>query len=256
MVTNQNKTVLLTGGSGSIGRSYIADLNAAEYNVYFTSRSEDTICEIESSYSNSEKFVKGITIDFSTADYIKVLDDYFLKQSVRPSILINNMRDIENLKVRHNGVTDTVFFMREIELNVVVPYQLTMFLAINQGYSLNNVINISSIYGVVPPNKSLYEDGYQNSPIQYGVTKAALIHLTKELAVRLADKGVRVNCISYGGVEGRVDENFKKRYAKLVPNGNMLKKAEVGGPLLFLASEASSGMTGQNIIYDGGYTIW
>lgn len=256
MVTDQNKTVLLTGGSGSIGRSYIADLNAAEYNVYFTSRSEDTIGEIESSYNNAGKFVKGITVDFSTADYIKVLDDYFLKQSLRPSILINNMRDIENLKVNNNGVTDTAFFMREIELNVVVPYQLTMFLAINQGYTLKNVINISSIYGVVPPNKSLYDDGYQNSPIQYGVTKAALIHLTKELAVRLADKGVRVNCISYGGVEGRVDENFKKRYAKLVPNGNMLKKAEVGGPLLFLASEASSGMTGQNIIYDGGYTIW
>ncbi len=255
-MSDQGKAILLTGGSGSIGRSCIADLVAAEYNVYFTSRSEDKIRDIESFYNDTERFVKGITVDFSSANYIEVLDTYFIRQSLRPSILVNNMRDIANLKVNNKGVTDTTFFMREFELNVVVPYQLSMFFAMNQRYSLENVINISSIYGVVPPNKSLYEDGYQNSPIQYGVTKAALIHLTKELAVRLADKGVRVNCISYGGVEGRVDENFKKRYAKLVPNGNMLKKAEVGGPLLFLASEASSGMTGQNIIYDGGYTIW
>lgn len=255
-LTDQNKTVLFTGGTGSIGRSCIAHLLAAEYNVYFTSRREYNIHEIENSYNNTRGFVRGIAVDFSSSNYIEVLDTYFMRQSVHPSVLINNMRDIDNLKVNDEGVTDTAYFMREFELNVVVPYQLSMFFAGNQRYALENIINISSIYGVVPPNRSLYEDGYQKSPIQYGVTKAALIHLTKELAVRLVDKGVRVNCISYGGVEGRVDENFMKRYAKLVPNGTMIKKSEVSGPLLFLISEASSGMTGQNIIYDGGYTTW
>ena len=121
---------------------------------------------------------------------------------------------------------------------------------------LKNIINVSSIYGMVAPTPGIYKDFEKESPINYGVAKAALIQLTRELAVRLADKNIRVNSISYGGVEGRADKNFKKRYGQFCPDGRMLRRDEVYGAISFLLSEASSGMTGHNLVVDGGWTIW
>ena len=101
-----------------------------------------------------------------------------------------------------------------------------------------------------------FEDKYKSSPIYYGVSKAAEIHLTKELAARLSDKKIRVNSISFGGFEGRVSKSFKKRYSKMCPLGRMLKPEEVFKPIWFLCSDQSSGATGHNLVIDGGWTIW
>jgi NAD(P)-dependent dehydrogenase (short-subunit alcohol dehydrogenase family) len=79
--------------------------------------------------------------------------------------------------------------------------------------------------------------------------------LTKELAVRLAGRHIRVNAISFGGVEGRVNEAFKARYAQFCPLGRMLNDNDLAGPVEFLATPASSGVTGHNLVVDGGWTI-
>lgn len=123
------------------------------------------------------------------------------------------------------------------------------------GY-LEKVINIASMYGVVVPNHSLYEDKAHVAPIHYGTVKAAMIHLTKELAVRLIDKNIIVNAISYGGVEGRVNEEFLQRYKTLCPQKKMLKEKEVSGSVLFLISNMSNSMIGHNLIVDGGWSLW
>lgn len=112
------------------------------------------------------------------------------------------------------------------------------------------------MYGIVPPNPSLYKNPEQDSPIQYGVAKAAQIHLTKELAIRLASKNIKVNAISFGGIEGRVDNEFRNKYAKLCPLKNMLKEEDVIGAIDFLASNNSVGMTGHNLVIDGGWSVW
>ncbi len=93
-------------------------------------------------------------------------------------------------------------------------------------------------------------------PVNYLAAKAAHIHLTHDLAVRLAKKNVRVNCISYGGIEGRVDEAFKERYAQMCPSGRMLNDSDLAGPVMFLLSEAASGVTGHNLVADGGWSLW
>ena len=102
----------------------------------------------------------------------------------------------------------------------------------------------------------MYKNDLSNSPIQYSLAKSALHHLTKELAVRLSHSKIRVNCIAFGGVDGRVDNEFKNRYSKLTPLGRMLKEDEVVGPLEFLLSDSSSSITGEIISADGGWTIW
>ena len=122
--------------------------------------------------------------------------------------------------------------------------------------NLKKIIIISSIYGVVGPTISLYNDFNNQSPIQYGITKAAQIHLSKELAIRYADLDILVNTVSYGGVEGRANEEFKKRYSNLTPLKAMLNLNEVIKPIDFLLSDGASGMTGHNLIVDKGWTLW
>ena len=80
--------------------------------------------------------------------------------------------------------------------------------------------------------------------------------MTKELAVRFAGQNVRVNCVAFGGVDGRVDDEFKSRYSALVPSGRMLTVEEIVGPIQFLTSGKSSSMTGHTIVADGGWSIW
>ena len=137
-----------------------------------------------------------------------------------------------------------------------MPYELSMELFNTQPNELRTITNIGSQYGVVAANPALYEDYPKQSPIQYSVAKAALIHLTKELAVRFSDFDIRVNCIAYGGVSGRVDDSFEARYAKLTPSGRMLSESDLVGPLDFLVSESCKAINGQTIQADGGWTLW
>jgi NAD(P)-dependent dehydrogenase (short-subunit alcohol dehydrogenase family) len=131
-----------------------------------------------------------------------------------------------------------------------------MALATQKNSQIRRVVNIGSQYGTVAVNPHLYIDPVKQSPLHYGVAKAALAHLTKELAVRLAGKNIQVNCVAFGGVEGRVDDAFKERYAKLCPMGRMLRDDEVVGPVDMLLSDKCSGITGHVLAVDGGWGIW
>ncbi|MDP3685579.1 MAG: SDR family oxidoreductase [bacterium] len=121
------------------------------------------------------------------------------------------------------------------------------------------IVNISSIYGVTGPDQRLYEkdDGTRGyKPPSYSATKAALDGFTRYLAVYFAGTNIRANTLTLGGVFNNHDEQFLKRYNARVPMGRMMKLEEVGGPLLFLVSDASSYMTGANLVVDGGWTAW
>lgn len=248
----KNNIIFLTGGTGLVGKKLISDLNLKRFNIYFTSRNKKSIIEIEEIYKKSKYFVKGICIDFEKENYENILKIFF-KNNIYPFALINNARNIENLKT-NNGVTSSINFIKEFKLNVVLPYSLAIFF--NKSSTLKKIINISSIYGIVPPNKNLYIDNYNSSPIQYGVSKAALNHLSKELAVRFSDSNISVNTISYGGIEGRATNDFKNKYSNLTPSGNMLTLEEISAPIIFLLSPKNNSITGHNLVIDGGYTIW
>ena len=180
-----------------------------------------------------------------------------ISQNLNSSIdvLIHNARSIDNLKMDEKGKTSNENFQSEFYMGVTFPYLLTNSL-IEFKHPLKDVLFISSMYGLVGPNPSLYTDFHNQSPINYGVTKAAQIHLTKELAIRLANNNIRVNCISYGGIEGRADEAFKERYAKLSPMKKMLSAEDLYPPVKFIVDNPHMKMTGENIVIDGGWTLW
>lgn len=250
-------TVLVTGGTGKIGFKLVEKLSQLGYLVLFTSRSKDKIKFVEGTLNaKTPGMIKGLLLDLESPTLKMDLDHLLDTSNHYPEAIINNARDLSYLSVDEQGETSPQNWMGEFQLGVLTPYLLVMHLLNHAQVRLKCVINIASMYGVVAPNLSLYDNPLKQSPINYGTVKAALIHLTKELAVRLAPQGIAVNAVSYGGVEGRTNEEFLNRYQKLCPQGRMLKEEEVAGPVVFLLSEAASAMTGHNLIFDGGWSIW
>jgi len=250
------KTLLLTGASGKFGNVFFRHFAKNGWNIVATSRDKKRIDELRSSLRNVNSSIVGVSVDFSETGSVDYLIEEVAKYGLSISHLVSNARSIEALAVTEEGQTKHENFMREFEIDVVVPYELAIKLSQSSLHSLENIVNIGSMYGLVAPNPSLYEGTLQNSPIQYGVSKAALHQLTRELAVRLSPNNIRVNCVAYGGVEGRVDDAFQDRYASLAPSRRMLREDEIIGPVDFLLNDSSSGVNGHVLVADGGWSIW
>jgi len=123
-----------------------------------------------------------------------------------------------------------------------------------------SIINIGSLYAGVSPDARFYDHLGSEPPFlkppAYGASKAALVNLTRYLSTHWGPLGVRVNALSPGGVEGKQDEAFKRKFTARVPLGRMAAARDLAGPLIFLASDASSYVTGIELLVDGGFTAW
>ena len=120
------------------------------------------------------------------------------------------------------------------------------------------IVNISSTYGLVGTDQRIYGNSGINAPVSYAVTKSGMLNLTRYLAAYWQGKNVRVNTLSPGGVMDKSYQNntFIQNYSNKTMLGRMARKNEYNGALLFLLSDASSYMTGSNLIVDGGWTAW
>ena len=249
-------TVLITGGTGKFGTVLVRHFVNLGWLVVTTSRDQALLEQIALSIGADSSSIIGIPIDLREPAAPKILIENLADQGVVVTHLVNNARSVNTLAINVDGSTDRRNFLGEFEMDVVIPYELALNLASSNRHNLCNVVNIGSMYGVVAPNPSLYGGSLDQSPIQYGVSKAGLHHLTRELAVRLAPRAIRVNCVAYGGVEGREDSIFQERYAKLSPSRRMLKDEEIIGPIEFLLSDKSSSINGHLLVADGGWSIW
>ena len=124
-----------------------------------------------------------------------------------------------------------------------------------------SIIQTASIYGIMASDKRIYEGSFYlgrqiSNPAVYSTSKAAVVGLTKYLAAYWADKGIRVNTLVPGGVESGQNDTFKARYSARVPMNRMAQAHEMVGAVLYLASDASSYVTGQCMVVDGGLNAW
>jgi hypothetical protein len=249
------QTVLITGGTGKLGKIFTNHFAAKGWRVVVTSTNQARAEQFKATSVNSENIDIFIT-DLTHSESPRRLIESILAKGIEINHLVNNARSLDSLKVGHEGFSLREDMSKEFLLDVIVPYELATSLYSLQKNALKTITNIGSQYGSVAANPALYEGDVTEFPIQYGLAKAGIHHLTKELAVRFSKDGIRVNCVAYGGVGGRVNDSFKKRYSALAPIGRMLNEDEVAGPLEFLLTNASSSITGHTIAADGGWTIW
>lgn len=242
--------LVLTGASGVVGLALCDHFLREEWDVVACVRQPSSVMVLKERYQAYKEKLTVLALDLCRQEGITDLCQQL--EGLQVQGLINNARNPDFLAQQADGISLRKNFQGELLLDVVVPYELTMAL-VSKG--LKSVVNVSSMYGVTAANPSLYE-GQHDLPVQYAVAKAGLIHLTKDLSVRLADQLIRVNAVSLGGVEGRVDKAFEERYSTLCPSGKMLKSEDVVGPIAFLLSDSAAAVTGHNLVADGGWTVW
>jgi NAD(P)-dependent dehydrogenase (short-subunit alcohol dehydrogenase family) len=152
-------------------------------------------------------------------------------------------------------------FRRMLDVNLTGTFQVTqMFGAQMAARGGGSIINIGSLYASVSPDQRFYDHlpgdlPFLKSPA-YGASKAAVVNMTKYFSTLWGKQGVRVNALSPGGVLGGQDDQFKSKYGARVPLGRMAQAEDLKGPLVFLASAASSYVTGHELRVDGGFTAW
>ena len=150
-------------------------------------------------------------------------------------------------------------FRRMIEVNLLGTLQTTQAFSTRMAGG-GSIVNIGSLYASVSPDPVFYDHLAGSAPFikspAYGASKAAVVNLTKFFATHLAGQGIRVNTLSPGGVLGGQDPRFKEKYGARVPLRRMAEAADLKGPLVFLASAASSYVTGHELRVDGGFTAW
>ena len=244
------KKILITGGTGLLGSQLVKNFINDDCEVIFTARSEAKAKVLNKKVPKAD----FIIVDFDDAESYSSFKSCLKEKHMDTTCLINNARNINNLAVNSLGIASSKAMLDEYYMNVMVPYDLSNYF-FKHSLKLKSIVNISSQYSLVAPNMNLYDSPDKSSPIQYNTSKASLNHLTKELAVRYLKKNIRVNCVAFGGFEGRASKDFVKRYSDISPGKRMLKIKEVYGPIKFLLEEESSSINGQTIIADAGWTL-
>lgn len=258
---------MVTGASGKLGPIWIRSLLAYGASVFpldlpGLEPSEDFI-KLQNEFGE-ERLPALYGADSLDKDALEKALGKCLQVLGAPDILVNNAGiDQPPAKGKSFAIEDIPgeMFLPTLNVNVYGAFLVTQVFAkpmIEKGSG--SVINIGSLYASVSPNEALYNhieiDPPFIKPPAYGASKAALLNLTKYLAAHWGPKGVRVNALSPGGVLGGQDEEFKRKFNSRVPLGRMAKPGDLEGPLVFLASDASSYVTGINLPVEGGFLLW
>ena len=261
----KNKTAIVTGALGLIGKEHCKALSEAGANVVAADLNGIKCKEFAKSLQTKSL---GIELDVTNPDSIKKLRDELLNQFEHIDVLVNNAA-INDMFEDPKAATEQSKFenyplelwQKSIDVNLTGVFLCSQILGTEMAKQKSgSIINIASTYGIAAPDQSLYinKDGTQSffKPPAYSATKGAVIMFTKYLAAYWGKDGVRVNTLTPGGVENNQDEFFIEKYSSKTPLGRMAKPADYKGALIFLASDASCYMTGANLIVDGGWTCW
>jgi NAD(P)-dependent dehydrogenase (short-subunit alcohol dehydrogenase family) len=253
-----DKVVVITGGAGLIGQEFtravvenngiavIADIdieNAVKVRVQLSEQFQTTNIDV-------------VELDISNKDSIQSAISYLNNKYHRVDALINNAYPRNSNYGRNFLEVEYKDFCENTNLHLggyFLTAQQFIEYFIKQGYG--NIVNISSIYGVIAPKFEIYRGTEMGVPVEYAVIKSALVHLTKYMAKYCQGKNIRINAISPGGVLDGQPQIFLDRYNANCIGKGMLDKQDLNGTLLYLLSNMSEFVTGENIIVDDGFVL-
>jgi NAD(P)-dependent dehydrogenase (short-subunit alcohol dehydrogenase family) len=173
-----------------------------------------------------------------------------------PSVLVNNAGIDQPPDPAAGGEETLEGFRRTLDVNLAGTFNATqVFGGAMVEAGRGSIVNVGSLYATIAPDPRFYDhmEGFVK-PAAYGASKAGVVQLTRYFARRWGPRGVRVNALSPGGVRAAQDEQFLSKYCARVPLGRMADPGDLGGPLVFLASDAARYVTGQELRVDGGFT--
>ena len=254
----KNKVIIVTGGAGLIGKEFIKTI--------IQNNGIAVIADINEDIGISERNKLSIELNTKNIDFVKV--DITSKISVELCIkyindkynkidaLVNNAYPRNKNYGKHFFEVEYEDFKENLGQNLG-GYFLTsqMFAKYFKKQGYGNIINISSIYGVVAPKFELYENTSMTTPVEYASIKAGLIHLTKYMAKYFKGLNIKVNSLSPGGIYDNQSKDFIAKYTNECLNKGMLNKNDLNGTLVYLLSDMSKYVNGQNIIVDDGFVL-
>jgi len=258
----QGRTAIVTGGAGILGTHFCEALAAYGANVVIADRDAKAA---ESLAAKLPGRPLALAIDLAKEEEIAAMAKAVQARYGCIDILHNNAATkTSDLERYFDPVEkyDMNIWSEVMRVNIDAMFMTAKHIgAAMARQGRGSIIQTASIYGVMAPDQRIYKGseylGHEiNTPAVYSASKAAVVGFTRYLATYWAASGVRVNALTPGGVESGQNETFKQNYGSRVPLGRMARATEMIGALIFLASDASSYVTGQNIIVDGGLSVW
>jgi NAD(P)-dependent dehydrogenase (short-subunit alcohol dehydrogenase family) len=266
------RVAVITGGAGMLGLRYAeAIAEAGGIPVLVDARKDAVEAGLAQLREHPGVEAMGVDLDISDPGAVAGLATQVGERYGRIDILINNAA----LTVKHGSEQHEGYFApfedyplelwrRALDVNLTGTFLVTQAVGrvmVRQRRGV--VLNIAAVYGIVSPDHRIYEGisnqyGGEpfNTPVSYATTKAAILNFTRYLATYWADKGIRVNSFSPGAVYDDHDPRFVEQLTSRIPLARMADRDEYKGVVLFLVSDASSYMTGANVVVDGGWTSW
>lgn len=261
----KGKVAVVTGAGGLLGRQHVSALSEAGASVVACDINEVTAKE---SILNITTPGYAFQMDVTSKDSVSKTFGYIIDLFGKVDILVNNAAIDDKFESLATALKESAFenyplhlWQKSIDVNLTGVFLCCQVFGSHMAQNKHgSIINIASTYGVVAPDQSIYRDHegrqrFYKSPV-YPATKGAVIAFTRYLASYWGNSGVRVNCLSPGGVYNGQLDSFVKRYSEKTMLNRMALPEDYKGALVFLASEASSYMTGANLIVDGGWTAW
>ena len=248
-----NQVVLITGAGGQLGSRFAKAFSDHGARLWLADSSEEGL--VETAKQLPKENILGSLV-FDVTDPQAVVDAFsqIREKSGALDVLVNNAGIGVFTPFWERDYSE---FMQVMSVNAGGTFLCTReALHLMKEKGAGSIVNIGSIYGVVSSDPRIYSDCARMNSEVYSASKAAVIQLTKYFAVHAADFGVRVNCVSPGGVFNQQGEDFVRNYSARTPFGRMAEDSEICGAVTFLASSDAKYISGQNIVVDGGFTAW
>jgi len=253
-----NQVVVITGGAGLIGQEFVKAVVEQNGIAIIADINKEIGKKVKKSLSKelNSKNIDFIKLDITSKESLKKCIKYLDKKYGKIDALVNNAYPRNKNYAKHFFEVEYEDFVENLGLNLGGYFTTSQqFAKYFQKQKHGNIINISSIYGIVAPKFEVYEGTSMTTPVEYAAIKSGLIHLTKYMAKYFKGMNIRVNTLSPGGILDAQPDDFLKKYKKECLNKGMLDKSDLKGSLVYLLSDMSQYVNGQNIVIDDGFSI-